>query len=146
MSGTRRKELTMINKKKKEKVIAEEKTECACPMIDAIAMITARDFDESGVFDPDSPHTVLICDIIFKLYLKGEYKVAMEVLAASFMLAEMETSGELLSVAAAGYTDEKGKFYLDRFFEYSDIYETYEIGKQLFADTEDDDGEDDSDM
>lgn len=146
MSGTRRKELTMINKKKKEKVIAEEKTECACPMIDAIAMITARDFDESGVFDPDSPHTVLICDIIFKLYLKGEYKGAMEVLAASFMLAEMETSGELLSVAAAGYTDEKGKFYLDRFFEYSDIYETYEIGKQLFADTEDDDGEDDSDM
>ncbi len=136
----------MINKKKKEKVITEEKTECACPMIDAIAMITARDFDESGVFDPDSPHTVLICDIIFKLYLKGEYKVAMEVLAASFMLAEMETSGELLSVAAAGYTDEKGKFYLDRFFEYSDIYETYEIGKQLFADTEDDDGEDDSDM
>ena len=136
----------MINKKKKEKVIAEEKTECACPMIDAIAMITARVFDESGVFDPDSPHTVLICDIIFKLYLKGEYKVAMEVLAASFMLAEMETSGELLSVAAAGYTDEKGKFYLDRFFEYSDIYETYEIGKQLFADTEDDDGEDDSDM
>ncbi len=136
----------MINKKKKEKVIAEEKTECACPMIDAIAMITARDFDESGVFDPDSPHTVLICDIIFKLYLKGEYKVAMEVLAASFMLAEMETSGELLSVAAAGYTDEKGKFYLDRFFDYSDIYETYEIGKQLFADTEDDDGEDDSDM
>lgn len=136
----------MINKKKKEKVIAEEKTECACPMIDAIAMITARDFDESGVFDPDSPHTVLICDIIFKLYLKGEYKVAMEILAASFMLAEMETSGELLSVAAAGYTDEKGKFYLDRFFEYSDIYETYEIGKQLFADTEDDDGEDDSDM
>ena len=136
----------MINRKKKEKVIAEEKTECACPMIDAIAMITARDFDESGVFDPDSPHTVLICDIIFKLYLKGEYKVAMEVLAASFMLAEMETSGELLSVAAAGYTDEKGKFYLDRFFEYSDIYETYEIGKQLFADTEDDDGEDDSDM
>ena len=136
----------MINKKKKEKVIAEEKTECACPMIDAIAMITARDFDESGVFDPDSPHTVLICDIIFKLYLKGEYKVAMEVLAASFMLVEMETSGELLSVAAAGYTDEKGKFYLDRFFEYSDIYETYEIGKQLFADTEDDDGEDDSDM
>ena len=146
MSETRRKELTMINKKKKEKVITEEKTECACPMIDAIAMITARDFDESGVFDPDSPHTVLICDIIFKLYLKGEYKVAMEVLAASFMLAEMETSGELLSVAAAGYTDEKGKFYLDRFFEYSDIYETYEIGKQLFADTEDDDGEDDSDM
>ena len=72
--------------------------------------------------------------------------MAMEVLAASFMLAEMETSGELLSVAAAGYTDEKGKFYLDRFFEYSDIYETYEIGKQLFADTEDDDGEDDSDM
>ncbi len=136
----------MINKKKKEKVIAEEKTECACPMIDAIAMITARDFDESGVFDPDSPHTVRICDIIFKLYLKGQYKVAMEVLAASFMLAEMETSGELLSVAAAGYTDEKGKFYLDRFFEYSDIYETYEIGKQLFADTEDDDGEDDSDM
>ena len=136
----------MINKKKKEKVIAEEKTECACPMIDAIAMITARDFDESGVFDPDSPHTVLLCDIIFKLYLKGEYKGAMEVLAASFMLAEMETSGELLSVAAAGYTDEKGKFYLDRFFEYSDIYETYEIGKQLFADTEDDDGEDDSDM
>ena len=136
----------MINKKKKEKVITEEKTECACPMIDAIAMITARDFDESGVFDPDSPHTVLICDIIFKLYLKGEYKVAMEVLAASFMLAEMETSGELLSVAAAGYTDEKGKFYLDRFFEYSDIYETYEIGKQLLADTEDDDGEDDSDM
>ena len=136
----------MINKKKKEKVITEEKTECACPMIDAIAMITARDFDESGVFDPDSPHTVLICDIIFKLYLKGEYKVAMEVLAASFMLAEMEASGELLSVAAAGYTDEKGKFYLDRFFEYSDIYETYEIGKQLFADTEDDDGEDDSDM
>ena len=136
----------MINKKKKEKVITEEKTECACPMIDAIAMITARDFDESGVFDPDSPHTVLICDIIFKLYLKGEYKVAMEVLAASFMLAEMETSGELLSVAAAGYTDEKGKFYLDRFFEYSDIYETYAIGKQLFADTEDDDGEDDSDM
>ena len=136
----------MINKKKKEKVIAEEKTECACPMIDAIAMITARDFDESGVFDPDSPHTVLICDTIFKLYLKGEYKVAMEVLAASFMLAEMETSGELLSVAAAGYTDEKGKFYLDRFFEYSDIYETYEIGKQLFADTDDDDGEDDSDM
>ena len=136
----------MINKKKKEKVITEEKTECACPMIDAIAMITARDFDESGVFDPDSPHTVLICDIIFKLYLKGEYKVAMEVLAASFMLVEMETSGELLSVAAAGYTDEKGKFYLDRFFEYSDIYETYEIGKQLFADTEDDDGEDDSDM
>ena len=106
----------MINKKKKEKVITEEKTECACPMIDAIAMITARDFDESGVFDPDSPQ------------------------------AEMETSGELLSVAAAGYTDEKGKFYLDRFFEYSDIYETYEIGKQLFADTEDDDGEDDSDM
>lgn len=136
----------MINKKKKEKVITEEKTECACPMIDAIAMITARDFDESGVFDPDSPHTVLICDILFKLYLTGEYKVAMEVLAASFMLAEMETSGELLSVAAAGYTDEKGKFYLDRFFEYSDIYETYEIGKQLFADTEDDDGEDDSDM
>ena len=136
----------MINKKKKEKVIAEEKAECACPMIDAIAMITARDFDESGVFDPDSPHTVLICDILFKLYLTGEYKVAMEVLAASFMLAEMETSGELLSVAAAGYTDEKGKFYLDRFFEYSDIYETYEIGKQLFADTEDDDGEDDSDM
>ena len=136
----------MINKKKKEKVIAEEKTECACPMIDAIAMITARDFDESGVFDPDSPHTVLICDIIFKLYHKGEYKVAMEVLAASFMLAEMETSGELLSVAAAGYTDEKGKFYLDSFFEYSDIYETYEIGKQLFADTDDDDGEDDSDM
>ena len=136
----------MINKKKKEKAITEEKTECACPMIDAIAMITARDFDESGVFDPDSPHTVLICDIIFKLYLKGEYKVAMEVLAASFMLAEMETSGELLSVAAAGYTDEKGKFYLDRFFEYSDIYETYAIGKQLFADTEDDDGEDDSDM
>ena len=136
----------MINKKKKEDVITEEKTEHACPMMDAIAMITARDFDESGVFDPDSPHTVLICDIIFKLYLKGEYKGAMEVLAASFMLAEMETSGELLSVAAAGYTDEKGKFYLDRFFEYSDIYETYEIGKQLFADTEDDDGEDDSDM
>ena len=136
----------MINKKKNEEVVAEEKKEYACPMIDAIAMITARDFDESGVFDPDSPHTVLICDIIFKLYLKGEYKVAMEVLAASFMLAEMETSGELLSVAAAGYTDEKGKFYLDRFFEYSDIYETYEIGKQLFADTEDDDGEDDSDM
>ena len=117
----------MINKKKKEKVITEEKTECACPMIDAIAMITARDFDESGVFDPDSPHTVLICDIIFKLYLKGEYKVAMEVLAASFMLAEMETSGELLSVAAAGYTDEKGKFYLDRFFEYSDIYSSVHI-------------------
>ena len=136
----------MINKKKNEEVVAEEKKEYACPMIDAIAMITARDFDESGVFDPDSPHTVLICDIIFKLYLKGEYKVAMEVLAASFMLAEMETSGELLSVAAAGYTDEKGKFYLDGFFEYSDIYETYEIGKQLFADTEDDDGEDDSDM
>ena len=48
----------MINKKKKEKVITEEKTECACPMIDAIAMITARDFDESGVFDPDSPQSL----------------------------------------------------------------------------------------
>ena len=78
----------MINREKKEDVIAEEKKECACPMMDAISMITARDFDESGVFDPDSPHTVLICDIIFKLYLKGEYKVAMEMLAAAFMLAE----------------------------------------------------------
>ena len=71
MSETRRKELTMINKKKKEKVIAEEKTECACPMIDAIAMITARDCDESGMFDPESPHPVLMCDLIFKLYLIG---------------------------------------------------------------------------
>ena len=136
----------MINRKKKEDVIAEEKTECACPMMDAISMITARDFDESGVFDPDSPHTVLICDIIFKLYIKGEYKVAMEVLAAAFLMAEMETSGELLVVAAAGYTDDKGKFYLDRFFEYSNIYEVYELGKQIFGDMEDDDGEDDSDM
>ncbi len=73
MSGTRGKEITMINKKKKEDVIAEEKMECACPMIDTIAMITARDFDESGMFDPDSPHTVLICDPIFKLYLVGLY-------------------------------------------------------------------------
>ena len=73
MSGTRGKEITMINKKKKEDVIAEEKTECACPMIDTIAMITARDFDESGMFDPDSPHTVLICDLIFKLYLVDLY-------------------------------------------------------------------------
>lgn len=119
---TWRKEYTMINKTKKEDVISEKKTEYACPMMDAIAMITARDFDESGLFDFDSPHTVLVCDIIFKLYLKGEYKVAMEVLAAAFMLADMETSGELLSVAAAGYTDGKGKYYMDRFFEYSDIY------------------------
>ena len=36
----------MINKKKNADVITEEKTECACPMMDAIAMITARDFDE----------------------------------------------------------------------------------------------------
>lgn len=136
----------MINRKKKEDVIAEEKTECACPMMDAISMITARDFDESGAFDPDSPHTVLICDIIFKLYLKGEYKVAMEVLAAAFLMAEMETAGELLAVAAAGYTDDKGKFYLDRFFEYSNIYEIYELGKQIFGEMEDDDDEDDSDM
>ena len=136
----------MINRKKKEDVISEKKTECACPMMDVIAMITARDFDESGFFDLDSPHTVLICDIIFKLYLKGEYKVAMEVLAADCTLADMETSGELLSVAAAGYTDGKGKYYLDRFFEYADIYETYEMGKQIFSNVEDDDGEDDSDM
>ena len=65
----------MINKKKKEDVITEEKTEYACPMMDAIAMITARDFDESGMFDPDSPHTVLICDLIFKLYLSGLYVI-----------------------------------------------------------------------
>ena len=73
MSGIRGKEYTMINKKKNEEVVAEEKKEYACPMIDAIAMITARDFDESGMFDPESPHTVLICDLIFKLYLIGLY-------------------------------------------------------------------------
>lgn len=146
MSGTRGKEYTMINKKKNADVITEEKTECACPMMDAIAMITARDFDESGMFDPDSPHTVLICDLIFKLYLTGLYKNAMEALAAAFLMSDMESSGELLSVAASGYTDEKGKFYLDRFFEYSNIYETYALGKQIFGEMEDDDDEDDSDM
>ena len=73
MSGIRGKEYTMINKKKNEEVVAEEKKEYACPMLDAIAMITARDFDESGMFDPESPHTVLICDLIFKLYLIGLY-------------------------------------------------------------------------
>jgi hypothetical protein len=146
MSGTRGKEITMINKKKKEDVIAEEKTECACPMIDTIAMITARDFDESGMFDSDSPHTVLICDLIFKLYLIGLYKNAMEVLVVAFLISDMESSGELLSVAASGYTDEKGKYYFDKFFEYSDIYETYKLGKQIFGDVEGADGEDDSDM
>lgn len=109
MSEIRGKEYTMINKKKNEEVVAEDKTEYACPMMDAIAMITARDFDESGMFDPDSPHTVLICDLIFKLYLIGLYKNAMEVLAAAFLMSDMESSGELLSVAASGYTDEKGK-------------------------------------
>lgn len=146
MSGTRGKEITMINKKKKEDVITEEEKEYACPMMDAIAMITARDFDGSGMFDPDSPHTVLICDLIFKLYLIGLYKNAMEVLAAAFLMSDMEPSGELLSVAASGYSDEKGKYYLDKFFEYSDIYETYKLGKQIFGDVEDADGEDDSDM
>ena len=146
MSGTRGKENTMINKKKKEDVITEEKTEHACPMMDAIAMITARDFDESGMFDPDSPHTVLICDLIFKLYLIGLYKNAMEVLAVAFLISDMESSGELLSVAASGYTDEKGKYYFDKFFEYFDIYETYKLGKQIFGDVEGADGEDDSDM
>ena len=75
MSGIRGKEYTMINKKKNKKkneeVVAEEKREYVCPMLDAIAMITARDFDESGMFDPESPHTVLICDLIFKLHLIG---------------------------------------------------------------------------
>lgn len=136
----------MINRKKKEDVITEEKTEYACPMMDTIAMITARDFDESEVFDSDLPHTVPICDLIFKLYLVGLYKNAMEALAAAFLMADMEPSGELLSVAAAGYTDEKGKYYLDKFFEYSDIYETYKLSKQIFGDVEDADGEDDSDM
>lgn len=146
MSGIRGKEYTMINKKKNEEVVAEEKKEYACPMLDAIAMITARDFDESGMFDPESPHTVLICDLIFKLYLIGLYKNAMEALAAAFLMSDMESPGELLSVAASGYTDEKGKYYFDRFFEYSDIYETYKLSKQIFGDMEDVDDEDDSDM
>ena len=135
----------MVDTKEIEKTLAEEK-ECVCSMMEMIAKITAADFDSSGEFDYESAHTVLLCDLVFKQYLKNEYKVAMETLALAFLMAGMNHTAELLTVASSGYTEEKGKYYLDRFFEYSDIYETYEMGRQIYADMEGSDGEDDSYM
>ena len=58
-----------------------EGNEGACPMMEMIAKITAADFDESGEFDYEAAHTVLLCDLIFKLYLRSDYKAAMETIA-----------------------------------------------------------------
>ncbi len=121
----------MINKKENEKT-REEMAECACSMIDVIAKIVAADFDESGEFEYDAPHTAFLCDLIFKMYEREEYKEAMEVLAMSFMMLGMEDTTGLMAVAAAGYSDENGRFFLNRFFEYSAICDIYEKGLQMY--------------
>lgn len=108
MSGTRGKENKMINIRKKKDVIAEmnEHTECAYSMMDSIAKMTAIDFDDSGAFGYDSPHTVLFCDLIFKLYSRAEYKEAMALMAVAFMMVGMDDSSHLMGVAASGYTED----------------------------------------
>ena len=148
LSGIRGKEHAMINIKKKEEVITNEdvKAGCGCPMMDFIAKLAAIDFDESGEFEYDSAHTVLLCDLMLKLYNREEYKEAMEIMAVAFLMADMHETSQLISVASSGYTEESGKFFLERFFKYSDLYETYMLGRKIYAAEEDDDGEDDSDM
>ena len=148
MSGTRRKENKMINIGKKRHVITEksEKAECVCPMMDYIAKMTAIDFDESGEFEYDAPHTVLLCNLILGLYSRGEFKEAMALLAVAFMMVGMEDSAGMMGVAAAGYTEENGRYFLEQFFDHSGLIETYLLGLEVYGEEEDADGEDDSDM
>ena len=129
---------TMIIGKKNENVITEENEamECVCPMMDFIAKLVAIDFDESDAFEYDSPYTVLLCDLIFKLYDREEYKEAMELLAVAFMMADMNDTSENLAIASSGYSEEKGRFFLNRFFAYSSICDTYVLSRQLFASEE----------
>ena len=148
MSGTRGKENKMINIRKKKDVITEknEKSEGAYPVMDYIAKMTAIDFDESGEFEYDSPHTVLLCNLILGLYSRGEFKEAMALLAVAFMMADMEDSAEMMGVVAAGYTEENGRYFLEQFFDHSGLIETYLLGLEIYADEEDTDGKAASDM
>ena len=107
---------------------------------------TGGHFDESGEFEYDAPHTVLLCNLILGLYSRGEFKEAMALLAVAFMMAGMEDSAGMMGAAAAGYTEENGRYYLEQFFDHSGLIETYLLGLELYGEEEDADGEDDSDM
>ena len=148
MSEMRRKEEKMINMRKRKEVIGDKngETEVTCPMMNYIAKMTAIDFDESGEFEYDQPHTVLLCNLILGLYSRGEYKEAMTLLAVAFMMVDMEDSAEMIGAAAAGYTEEKGKFFLEQFFDRSGLIETYLLGLEIYGEEEEEDGRDDSYM
>ena len=148
MSGTRGKENKMINIRKKKDVTTEknEKMEVTYPVMDYVAKMTAIDFDESGEFKYDSPHTVLLCNLILGLYSRGEFKEARALLAVAVMMVGMEDSAEMMGVAAAGYTEENGRYFLEQFFDHSGLIETYLLGLEIYAEEEDADGKDDSDM
>jgi hypothetical protein len=148
MSEMRRKEEKMINMRKRKEVIGDKngETEVTCPMMNYIAKMTAIDFDESGEFEYDQPHTVLLCNLILGLYSRGEYKEAMTLLAIAFIMVDMEDSAEMIGAAAAGYTEEKGKFFLEQFFDRSGLIETYLLGLEIYGEEEEEDGKDDSYM
>ncbi len=148
MSGTRGKENKMINIRRKKDVTTEkkEKMEGTYPVMDYVAKMTAIDFDESGEFEYDSPHTVLLCNLILGFYSRGEFKEAMALLAVAFMMTGMEDAAEMMGVAAAGYTEENGRYFLEQFFDHSGLIETYLLGLEIYAEEEDADGKDDSDM
>ena len=136
MSGTRGKEYTMIIGKKNENDSTAERTECGCPMLDFIAKLIALDLQESDELEIGSAHTLLLYDLIIKLYEREEYKEAMEALAVAFMLSDMENTSQLISVATSGYTESNAKFFMDRLFEYSNLRMSYEVGRQIFEDEE----------
>ena len=120
--------------KKREEVNADKKesNSCACPMMDYIAKLIAVDMEESGLFEYDEAHTIMLCDLVFRLYEREDYKEAMEAFAAVFMITGMESTSELLSVATSGYTDGHARFFLGKLFEYADLYTIYEMGRELF--------------
>lgn len=138
----------MINIRKRKEAIdrKNEKKEITCPITNYIAKMTAIDFDESGEFEYDQPHTVLLCNLILGLYTRGEYKEAMTLLAVAFMMVDMDDSAKMIGAAAAGFTEETGKFFLEQFFDHSELIETYLLGLEMYGEEEEEDGKDDSYM
>lgn len=116
-----RKGFVMTTKEKTMKVIAEGlRPESYCAVVDVIALQTAHGFELAAENIFENNEDEIIFDLVMRLFAKGEYMEAVDVLFISFSLIDAREISSLVSLIASTGREDVCREFMYKFVMHSD--------------------------
>jgi len=95
-------------------------------MTDMIAKMAGNEVADSKFFGWEPGMKMLYCDILLRLYFSDRYYEAVEIIDLIFYILNMNDTGKVVAVAAAGASEDNCKAFLDKYYDRIDVLGEYE--------------------